>query len=40
MNLEENKKNAIAFYQTAYEGNPKLAIENNLAKPTFSTIQS
>ena len=27
MNLEENKKNAIAFYQTAYEGNPKLAIE-------------
>jgi predicted SnoaL-like aldol condensation-catalyzing enzyme len=27
MNLEENKKNAIAFYKTAYEGNPKLAIE-------------
>lgn len=27
MNLEENKKNAIAFYQTAYDGNPKLAIE-------------
>jgi len=27
MNLEENKKNAIAFYRTAYEGNPKAAIE-------------
>ncbi|WP_394975213.1 ester cyclase [uncultured Croceitalea sp.] len=27
MTVEENKKNAIAFYKTAYEGNPKLAIE-------------
>jgi predicted SnoaL-like aldol condensation-catalyzing enzyme len=27
MNLEANKKNAIAFYKTAYEGNPKAAIE-------------
>lgn len=27
MDLEKNKKNAIAFYKTAYEGNPKLAIE-------------
>lgn len=27
MNLEENKKNAIAFYKTAYEGNPKEAVE-------------
>ena len=27
MNLEENKKNAIAFYKTAYEGNPNDAIE-------------
>ncbi|MFY0650811.1 MAG: nuclear transport factor 2 family protein [Cyclobacteriaceae bacterium] len=27
MNLEENKKNAIAFYKIAYEGNPKGAIE-------------
>jgi len=26
MNLEENKKNAIAFYKMAYEGNPKEAI--------------
>ena len=26
MNLEENKKNAIAFYKTAYEGNPKDAV--------------
>lgn len=25
--IEENKKNTIAFYQTAYEGNPKRAIE-------------
>ena len=28
MNLEENKKNAIAFYKIAYEGNPKKAIED------------
>ena len=27
MNLEKNKENAIAFYQTAYLGQPKLAIE-------------
>jgi len=27
MNLEENKKNAIAFYKMAYEGNPAKAIE-------------
>ena len=27
MNLNENKNNAIAFYKTAYEGNPKKAIE-------------
>ncbi len=27
MTLEENKKNAIAFYKTAYEGNPKEAVE-------------
>lgn len=26
--MESNKKNAIAFYKTAYEGNPKMAIEN------------
>lgn len=26
MNLEENKKNAIAFYKTAYLGDPKKAI--------------
>lgn len=25
---ERNKKNAIAFYKTAYEGNPRMAIEN------------
>lgn len=28
MNLEENKKNAIAFYKAAYEGNPEKAIED------------
>ena len=27
MKLEENKKNAIAFYKMAYEGNPSMAIE-------------
>ncbi|MGP4734259.1 MULTISPECIES: nuclear transport factor 2 family protein [unclassified Psychrobacter] len=26
MNLANNKKNAIAFYQTAYEGNPQRAV--------------
>lgn len=27
MNLEQNKSNAIAFYRTAYEGDPRSAIE-------------
>ena len=27
MNLEENKKNAIAFYKRSYEGKPREAIE-------------
>ena len=27
MDLEKNKKNAIAFYKTAYLGNPKKAVE-------------
>ena len=27
MNLEENKKNAIAFYMMAYQGHPKEAVE-------------
>lgn len=27
MNLEQNKKNAIAFYDMAYRGNPQQAIE-------------
>ncbi|MBC7556616.1 MAG: nuclear transport factor 2 family protein [Chryseobacterium sp.] len=27
MNPDQNKKNAIAFYKTAYEGNPKSAVE-------------
>jgi predicted SnoaL-like aldol condensation-catalyzing enzyme len=31
-NLEENKKNAIAFYKMAYEGNPKIAIEKYVGK--------
>ena len=32
MDLEQNKKNAIAFYKTAYEGNPKKAIELYIGK--------
>lgn len=28
INLEKNKENAISFYKTAYEGNPKKAIKN------------
>ena len=27
MKLEQNKQNAIAFYKTAYEGNPRKAVE-------------
>lgn len=27
MNLSQNKQNAIAFYKTAYEGNPRQAVE-------------
>ncbi len=27
MNLVENKKNSIAFYKMAYEGNPRKAVE-------------
>ncbi len=27
MNLEQNKANAIAFYRTAYEGQPRKAVE-------------
>ena len=27
MNLEKNKANAIAFYKTAYEGDPKKAVK-------------
>lgn len=27
MNPEQNKQNAIAFYQTAYEGTPRQAVE-------------
>ncbi|WP_291961819.1 ester cyclase [Maribacter sp.] len=32
MNLDTNKRNAIAFYRTAYLGNPKLAIEMYVGK--------
>ena len=28
MDLQENKRNAIAFYETAYRGNPKKAVED------------
>ncbi|WP_298320891.1 nuclear transport factor 2 family protein [uncultured Aquimarina sp.] len=30
MNLAENKKNAIAFYKMAYEGNPREAVQKYL----------
>ena len=26
-NIEQNKRNAVAFYKTAYEGNPRKAVE-------------
>jgi len=32
MTLKENKENAIAFYKTAFEGNPKGAIEQYVGK--------
>jgi predicted SnoaL-like aldol condensation-catalyzing enzyme len=32
MNLEKNKKNAIAFYRTAYHGNPAKAIQEYVGK--------
>lgn len=32
MNLKENKNNAIEFYKTAYEGNPRNAIERYVGK--------
>lgn len=30
MDLEKNKENAIAFYLTAYEGDPGKAVERDL----------
>ena len=32
MNIEKNKENAIAFYKTAFEGNPKKAVEDYVGK--------
>lgn len=32
MNLEKNKENAIAFYRTAFLGQPKLAVEKYVGK--------
>lgn len=32
MNLETNKKSAIAFYKMAYEGNPSEAVEQYVGK--------
>ncbi len=32
MSLEENKRRAIAFYKTAYEGKPKNAIDEYVGK--------
>jgi len=32
MSLDQNKKNAIAFYKTAFEGDPKSAVEKYVGK--------
>lgn len=32
MDLSQNKENAIAFYRTAYEGNPRMAVEMYVGK--------
>ena len=32
MDLEDNKTNALAFYKTAYEGNPRKAVEQYVGK--------
>lgn len=32
MDLEKNKKNAVAFYTLAYKGNPRLTIEQYVGK--------
>ena len=32
MNLEANKKSAIAFYKMAYKGNPKAAVDQYIGK--------
>lgn len=32
MDLEQNKKNAIAFYKTAYEGNPREAVKEYIGQ--------
>ena len=32
MSLEQNKTNAVAFYRTAYGGNPKKAVETYVGK--------
>lgn len=32
MSLDQNKENAIAFYKTAYDGNPKSAVEEYVGK--------
>ena len=32
MSIEENKKNAIAFYKKAYEGNPREAVDEYLGE--------
>jgi len=31
-NLDANRKNAIAFYRKAYEGNPRVAVEKYVGK--------
>jgi len=38
MDIEENKLNAIAFYRTAYEGNPAEAIEKYVGEKYIQQI--
>ena len=39
MNIEQNKKNAIAFYKMAYEGNPTKAVALYVGENISNTTQ-
>lgn len=38
MNPEQNKKNAIAFYKTAFGGNPRKAVEDYVGENSIQQI--